>query len=117
MAELKRKEEELTTAELASYGIAQKQPDGPKLVKGQEPETLDSAPAESEPMPLFSESEMGDFRSQWSKIQTAFRRRAAPDGRRRRQAGSCGDAATRGRFRQRTVGLGKAMGSRRQRLH
>ena len=23
-------------------------------------------------MPLFSESEMGDFRSQWSKIQTAF---------------------------------------------
>ncbi len=72
MAELKRKEEELTTAELASYGIAQKQPDGPKLVKGQEPETLDSAPAESEPMPLFSESEMGDFRSQWSKIQTGF---------------------------------------------
>ncbi len=51
MAELKRKEEELTTAELASYGIAQKQPDGPKLVKGQEPETLDSAPAGSEPMP------------------------------------------------------------------
>lgn len=72
MAELKRKEEELTTAELASDGIAQKQPDGPKLVKGQEPETLDSAPAGSEPMPLFSESEMGDFRSQWSKIQTGF---------------------------------------------
>ena len=37
MAELlKTKEEELTTADLASYGIAQKQPDGPKLVKGQE---------------------------------------------------------------------------------
>jgi hypothetical protein len=72
MAELKRKEEELTTAELASYGIPQKQPDGLKLVKGQEPETLDSAPAGSEPMPLFSESEMGDFRSQWSKIQTGF---------------------------------------------
>jgi hypothetical protein len=33
MAELKRKEGELTTAELASYGVAQKQPDGPKLVK------------------------------------------------------------------------------------
>jgi hypothetical protein len=73
MAELKKKEEaELTTAELASYGIAQKQPDGPKLVTGQELETLDRAPAVPEPMPLFSQSEMGDFRSQWSKIQTGF---------------------------------------------
>ena len=72
MAELKDKEEELTTAELASYGIAQKQPDGPKLVKGQEPETPDRATAVAKPMPLFSESEMGDFRSQWSKVQTGF---------------------------------------------
>jgi hypothetical protein len=71
MAELKRKEE-LATAELASYGVAQKQPDGPKLVKGQEPETPDKAAAASKPMPLFSESEMGDFRSQWSKVQTGF---------------------------------------------
>jgi hypothetical protein len=62
----------LTTAELASYGVAPKQPDGPKLVKGQELETLDRAAAVSEPMPLFSESEMGDFRSQWSKLQTGF---------------------------------------------
>ena len=72
MAELKVKEGELTTAELATYGIPPKQPDGPKLVKGPEPETLDRAPAVSEPMPLFSISEMGDFRSQWSKIQTGF---------------------------------------------
>ena len=72
MAELKRKEGELTTVELASYGVAQKLPDGPKLVKGQEPETLDKAAAVSRPMPLFSESEMGDFRSQWSKVQTGF---------------------------------------------
>jgi len=72
MAELKRKEGELTTAELASYGVAQKQPDGPKLVKGQETGTLDQAAAVSKPMPLFSESEMGDFRSQWSKVQTGF---------------------------------------------
>jgi hypothetical protein len=72
MAELNRKEEALTTAELASYGIVQKQPDGPKLVKRQEPETLDRAAAVSEPMPLFSESEMADFRSQWSTIQTGF---------------------------------------------
>jgi hypothetical protein len=72
MAELKRKEEELTTAELASYGIPEKQPEGPKLVKGPEPETLDKAAAVSEPVPLFSESEMEDFRSQWSKVQTGF---------------------------------------------
>jgi hypothetical protein len=72
MAELKRIEEEGSTAEFASYGIPPKQPAGPKLVKSQEPETLDRAAAVSEPMPLFSESEMGDFRSQWSKIQTGF---------------------------------------------
>ena len=72
MAELKRVKEELPTAELASNGIPPKQPDGPQLVKGQEPETLDKAGAVSEPMPLFSESEMGDFRSQWSKLQTGF---------------------------------------------
>jgi hypothetical protein len=54
MAELlKTKEGELTTAELASYGISPKQPEGPKLVKGHEPETLDEAAAAavSEPMP------------------------------------------------------------------
>jgi hypothetical protein len=73
MAELlKTKEAELTTADLANYGIAQKQPDGPKLVKGPEPETPDRAAAVSKPMPLFSELEMGDFRSQWSKVQTGF---------------------------------------------
>jgi hypothetical protein len=36
----------------------------------------------SEPMPLFSESEMGDFRSQWSNVQTKFvdeRRRTVED--------------------------------------
>jgi hypothetical protein len=72
MAEPKRKEEELTTAELARYGIPQEQSDVPKLVTGQGRETLDRATAVPEPMPLFSESEIGDFRSQWSKIQTGF---------------------------------------------
>ena len=72
MAELQRIEEELPSSELASDDIPAKQPEGPKLVKGQEPETLDGAAAVSEPMPLFSESEMGDFRSQWSKVQTGF---------------------------------------------
>ena len=41
-------------------------------MKGQEPETLGRGAAVSEPMPLFSEPEMGDFRSQWSKLQTGF---------------------------------------------
>jgi hypothetical protein len=72
MAKLKRIEEELPAAEVASYGIPQEQPDRPKLVKSQQPETLDRAVGVSQPMPLFSESEMGDFRSQWSKVQTGF---------------------------------------------
>jgi hypothetical protein len=73
MAELNTKEGEVTTAQLASYAIRPKPPDGPMLVKGQEPETLDSrAAAVSAPTPLFSESEMGDFRSQWSELQTGF---------------------------------------------
>ncbi|HEX9120799.1 MAG TPA: hypothetical protein VF840_09695 [Terriglobales bacterium] len=72
MAELKTKEGELTTADMASYGIPPKQPDKPKLVKVPEPKTLDKVAAVPEPMPLFSESEMKDFRSQWSNLQTGF---------------------------------------------
>jgi len=68
MAELQTKERELTAAQLATFGIEAK-PDGPNLVEHNEPETLAAA---SEPMPLFSESEMGDFRSQWASIQTGF---------------------------------------------
>jgi hypothetical protein len=71
MAELKRIEE-LPSSELASDDIPAKQPEGPKLVKAPQPETLDKGAAVSEPMPLFSESEMGDFRSQWGHIQTGF---------------------------------------------
>jgi len=72
MAELMTKEEELTKAETASHDIPREQPDGPKLVKGQEPTTLERVAAVSEPVPLFSESEMKDFRSQWSILQTGF---------------------------------------------
>ena len=72
MAELRRIDEGFPTAGLATYGIPPKQPEGPKLVKGQEAETLDREAAVSEPMALFSEPEMGDFRSQWSKLQTGF---------------------------------------------
>ena len=70
MAELMAKEEDVITADLAS--IPPERPDGPKLVKDQEPETLAGATAVSEPMPLFTESEMADFRAQWSKVQTGF---------------------------------------------
>ena len=72
MAELKRIEEEFPTAGLPRDGNPSKQPEGPNLVKGQEPETLGRGAAVSEPMPLFSESEMGDFQSQWGHIQTGF---------------------------------------------
>ena len=41
-------------------------------MKGQEPEVIDRAEAVAAPIPLFSESEMEEFRSQWSKIQTCF---------------------------------------------
>src|ERR1700693_511338 len=70
--ELKTKEGALTTADLASYGILPKQPDKPMLVKVQEPETPDKVAGVPVPMPLFSESEMKDFRSHWSSVQTGF---------------------------------------------
>jgi hypothetical protein len=70
MAELMAKEEDVITADLAS--IPPERLDGPKLVKDQEPETLARGAAVSEPIPLFTESEMGDFRAQWSKVQTGF---------------------------------------------
>jgi hypothetical protein len=69
MANLMAKEEDVITADLAS--IPPERLDGPKLVKDQEPETARAAVV-SEPMPLFTESEMGDFRAQWSKVQTGF---------------------------------------------
>jgi hypothetical protein len=62
MAELQTREHELTTADLAGQVEPQRQPDGPKLVKALQPEIA----------PLFSESEMGEFRSRWSNVQTGF---------------------------------------------
>jgi hypothetical protein len=51
---------------------APKQFEGPRLVKGHESEALDRVAAATESIPLFSESEMGKFRSQWINIQTCF---------------------------------------------
>ena len=72
MAELMTTEEELAKVETASHDIPLEQPNEARLVKGQEPEAPDKAAAISEPVPLFSESEMKDFRSQWSNLQTGF---------------------------------------------
>jgi hypothetical protein len=71
MDELKTMDEGLTTADLAKSG-APKQPEGPRLLNGRNLETPDRAAAASESIPLFSELEMGEFRSQWIKIQGCF---------------------------------------------
>ena len=71
MDELTTMDRELTTADLVRNG-APIQLEGPRLVKSYEPEGSDRAAATSESVPLFSESEMGDFRSQWSTVQTGF---------------------------------------------
>jgi hypothetical protein len=68
MAELKKIDEDISTGEF----IPAKQHEKPTLVKSQESKPSESATAFSKPMPLFSESEMGDFRTQWSKVQTGF---------------------------------------------
>ncbi len=65
-------EVERPTAESARYDGPPLQTDGPKLLIGQEPGTFDRTIAVSEPTPLFSDSQLGDFRSLWSKIQTGF---------------------------------------------
>jgi hypothetical protein len=72
MAELKIRDGDFSATNVASCGVVQKPPEGLKLVSGQEPETLDRAAAVPGPMPLFSVSEMADFRSQWTNVQTGF---------------------------------------------
>ena len=117
MAELQRIEEELPSPELASDDIPAKQPEGPKLVKSQEPETLDRAVAVFGAYALVFWIGDGRFPIAMEQGTDWFRGRTAPDRRRRRQARSGGDAATRGRVRQRAIGPGKAVGQRRQRVH
>ena len=117
MAELKRKDDELTTADLAGRSekarareerpqLVRNQPieqpdynstspnqrrnpasdlrspnDGPEMadalttpistVERNQPGSMTSS-TENQPTPLFSETEVGDFRSRWGNIQTAF---------------------------------------------
>ncbi len=70
MGDAIRKERELTTADLANQSIPREQKEGPALVKAEAP--AGPAPVDATPVPLFAESELGDFRSQWSKLQTGF---------------------------------------------
>ena len=98
MAELKRKEEQLTTADLAGRRDAAnpaerdlrevEHPDKPKPVRSETAEpnyrTNPSAPTTARPVgappkhedatatPLFSDSDVADLRSRWSNVQTGF---------------------------------------------
>jgi len=72
MAELKTNKKQLTTTELATFGISARPTDGAQPVKVQESEAPQRVAAVSEPMPLFSDAELVDFRSRWSKLQTGF---------------------------------------------
>ena len=71
MNELKTMDEEFTTADLAKNDLPE-QREEPGFVETNKPEALDRMAIASEPIPLFSESEMAEFRSQWIKIQTCF---------------------------------------------
>ncbi len=87
--ELRTEDRELTTADLAGRATATTRPNGREIEPEDEPETIEGELVEEEPggapvhpermersrskpMPLFSDSEMQNFRSQWSGLQTGF---------------------------------------------
>jgi hypothetical protein len=107
VAELKRKEDELTTADLAGRSDKLRDSENrPQLIRNEERPTSEAITAidpqwqnernptlaartsatvddgtekrspaasiDNQPSPLFSESEVGDYRSRWSSVQTAF---------------------------------------------
>lgn len=72
MSESINKKEALTPAQLASFGISPRQAEGPRLVQERDPAMADGADKSPEPMQFFSESETGEFRSQWRTLQTGF---------------------------------------------
>lgn len=84
MAELKRKEEQLTTADLAgrvpheqARAHEMEDPTRPKLVKSETDLRGREVPAAAHPVendsaPLFSDSDVNDLRSRWSNVQTSF---------------------------------------------
>jgi hypothetical protein len=90
MAELKRKEEQLTTADLAGRGESESRipgeaedPTRPKRVRSEAaaPKGMESASPEKtthkpememKSTPLFSEIDISDLRGRWSNVQTGF---------------------------------------------
>ena len=87
MAELKRKDNELTTADLAgrnevSNRLEVEDPSRPKPVRSETSEVWNREEAETRATaqtnvtnistPLFSESDIGDLRNRWSTVQTGF---------------------------------------------
>ena len=88
MAELKRKEEQLSTADLAGRKEAHRiennmdDPSRPKPVRGTAAEVRDITSAsplaggsQSQPpqsSPLFSETDVNDLRGRWSNVQAGF---------------------------------------------
>jgi len=68
MAETQPSTLELTTADLAGQVDTPRPSEGPRLVKGQ----LLDASDKMMPAPLFSETELAEFRARWSTVQTGF---------------------------------------------
>jgi len=73
MAELTTTKAYMGTAKVASFEIAPKPHDGPRLGKNPEPRIPDRVNAiVPEPLLLFSSSEMADFRSRWISLEKGF---------------------------------------------
>jgi len=71
MADTQTSAHALTTADLAGRVDRRELADGPGLVPGPPRDTRDKTLA-STPAPLFSEPEMGEFRSRWRDVQAGF---------------------------------------------
>lgn len=84
MGELKRKDEELTTADLAGRNpkrIEMDDPARPKPVQSESADQRDRERVGPQPVreastntatPLFSDSDIGDLRNRWGNVQTSF---------------------------------------------
>jgi hypothetical protein len=73
MTELTTKRAYMGTTKVTSFDIAPKPHDGPRLGKDPEPRIPDRVNARiSEPLLLFSASEMADFGSRWISLEKGF---------------------------------------------
>lgn len=87
MGELKRKDDQLTTADLARGAEQPSRPDiedpaRPKPVRSENterwnqestgPQPVRNAGTQTAETPLFSDSDIGDLRNRWGNVQTSF---------------------------------------------